>query len=86
MTLTIDKAGRIVLPKRVRDRLHLHPGANLSLEEIPEGLIVRPVRRKPSLVEEDGILVHMGEPPANYDWNRVLEDERDERLREIAGL
>ncbi len=36
MKTTLDKAGRIVLPKKVRDRLHLKPGAKFKLEVVGE--------------------------------------------------
>ncbi len=31
-TVILDKAGRLVLPKPIRDRLHLHAGAKLRVE------------------------------------------------------
>lgn len=86
MTLKVDKAGRIVLPKRVRDRFHLHPGSDLTLEEGPDALLLRPVQRRASLVDRKGILVHLGQAPPRFDWSRLVEDERDDRLRDVAGL
>ncbi len=32
MDLTLDRFGRVVIPKRVRDRLGLHPGSRLRLD------------------------------------------------------
>ena len=86
MNLKMDKAGRIVLPKKVRERLRLRPGATLTMEERPEGILLRPVARRASLVEEQGILVHLGQAPADYIWSCAVEDERDERLADVAGL
>jgi AbrB family looped-hinge helix DNA binding protein len=37
-TITLDKAGRIVLPKVIRDRLRLSPGAKLRAEVIGDKL------------------------------------------------
>ena len=34
MTLKIDKAGRVVPPKPVRDRLRLRAGSDLEIEEL----------------------------------------------------
>ncbi len=85
MTLKIDKAGRIVLPKPLRDRLRLHPGASLDVEESAEGVLLRPLKRRASLVERDGLLVHLGRLPAGFDWNRTVEEMREERIREVAG-
>ncbi len=37
MTLRIDNAGRIVVPKPIRDRLGLRPGTELEVSEGPDG-------------------------------------------------
>jgi AbrB family looped-hinge helix DNA binding protein len=50
MTLKIDKAGRIILPKPVRDRLQLREGSELDLEEHPDGVTLRPVEQKSSML------------------------------------
>ena len=34
MTATLDKAGRIVLPKKLREKLHLKPGAKFNIEVV----------------------------------------------------
>ena len=86
MQLKIDSAGRIILPKQVRDRLRLRAGSNLELEEHPEGLMLRPVSQKPSMVKKDGMWVHLGKLPRGFDWNRIIDDERDERIREVIGV
>ena len=85
-TLKIDRAGRVVIPKPVRDRMRLDPGADIEMEETAEGLLLRKISQKPSLVEQHGILVHLGKPPKNFDWQGILEDERAERTRDIPGL
>ncbi len=84
MTVKIDKAGRIVVPKNVRDRLRLHAGADLAMEETPEGILLKPVRRRPSLIEKNGFLVHRGQAPNSFEWSRLLEDNRDERIEDLA--
>jgi AbrB family looped-hinge helix DNA binding protein len=55
MRATIDKAGRVVIPKALRDRLGLAPG---EVEITADGAAVRvePVSGE-SLVERDGRLV-----------------------------
>ena len=37
MTLKIDSAGRVIIPKPVRDRLGLHADSDLDLQETPDG-------------------------------------------------
>jgi AbrB family looped-hinge helix DNA binding protein len=79
MTLRIDKSGRIVVPKPLRERWGFKPDTELEVVEQPGGVLLRPVGQRPSMIRVDGIWVHQGlaEPGAN--WDRVLEDVRDER-------
>jgi len=86
MTIKIDKAGRIVLPKPVRDRFRLRPGSDLELEERPEGVILRPVEQQPSMIQKKGIWVHLGKAPRGFDWASAVDSFRDERLKETSGL
>jgi AbrB family looped-hinge helix DNA binding protein len=41
-TVTIDLAGRLVLPKAVRERLHLRAGSKLNLEIIADKIELTP--------------------------------------------
>ena len=86
MTLKIDKAGRIVLPKPVRDRLGLHEGSDLEIQETPDGIILKPAGRRPAMVRKQGLWVHTGAMPAGYDIVKAIEDDREERIRHLAGL
>ena len=67
MTLKVDKAGRVILPKPVRDRLGLQAGSDLEVAETPDGLLLKPANRKPSLVRKGSFWVHMGEIPTGHD-------------------
>jgi AbrB family looped-hinge helix DNA binding protein len=42
--LTIDKAGRVVIPKSLREELHLEPGDALEMESAGEQITLRPIR------------------------------------------
>ena len=55
--LTIDKAGRIVIPKPLREELHLEPGDDLELESAGEEITLRPVRGTGPLTQEHGVWV-----------------------------
>ena len=83
MELKIDKAGRIVVPKPLRERLGFKPDTELEAVEQPEGVLLKRIEQKPSMVKVDGLWVHQGraEPAAN--WQRVLEDVREERIESI---
>jgi AbrB family looped-hinge helix DNA binding protein len=50
----IDKAGRIVVPKKLRDAMHLTPGTRLSVEQSGDRLVLAPSVDRAQLVIEDG--------------------------------
>jgi len=86
MNIKIDKAGRLVLPKRVRERFRLRAGADLELEEHPEGLILRPVARRASMAQKKGIWVHLGKIPEGLDWDDLVDAVREEHIKDATGL
>lgn len=85
MKLKIDKAGRIVVPKPVRERLGLEAGRDLEMQETTEGLLLKPVALRPSLVRAGRFLVHTGQLPRDYDILKAVADQREEQLRKLAG-
>ena len=85
MTLRIDRAGRIVVPKPIRDRLGLQPGSALELEETPDGLRIRAQEHAASLTKKDGFLVYTGELPPGFDVLHAIERDREDRIRKMRG-
>ena len=86
MTIKIDKAGRIVLPKPVRERLNLREGSELVIEERSDGLTLRPVEQRSSMVQEKGLWVHLGKVPRGFDWGSVVESIHEERIKDASGI
>jgi AbrB family looped-hinge helix DNA binding protein len=85
MEATLDKFGRIVIPKRVRDDLGLEPGSVLKVEERGDKILLSPVSEDPAAALEwkGGVLVFTGE--ALEDLTNVVERDREERLAHLAG-
>lgn len=81
MKLRMDESGRIVFPKPLRKQLGLTSGAELEAVEQPGGLLLRPIQQQPSMVQVDGLWIHQGTAEPDANWDRVLEDVRDERTR-----
>ena len=86
MNLKIDSAGRLILPKRIRDRLRLTAGSILNSKNIPDELVLRPKEQTPAVVQRNGRWVYVGEVPDGFDWDAMVENDREERDREILGL
>ncbi len=85
-TLTVDKAGRVVLPKPVRDELQLSAGDSLELEISGEQIVLRPVRGRVGMRKKQGIWVlDFDEPISAAATNSVLRDIRRERERAALG-
>ena len=55
MLVSIDRVGRVVIPKEIRDRLSLGPDASLEIDTDGDGIRLTPVRRRGRVViEVDG--------------------------------
>jgi len=80
----VDKAGRVVLPHRVRRQFNLSPGDELDLEVTPDGIFLRSRSRRGDLVSENGLLVHDGEPVG--DLVEAVEMARASRDADLLGL
>jgi AbrB family looped-hinge helix DNA binding protein len=85
MKLHLDKSGRVVLPKPLRQRLGLRAGTTFEAIEAAEGLLLRPVTERPSLIVRNGFLVHTGQATRGFDWQQISDDLEEERLRDILG-
>ncbi len=78
--LTIDKAGRVVIPKPLREELHLEAGDALEMETAGEQITLRPVRGTGPLTKEHGVWVfHSGEPLPASATDEMLQKIREER-------
>ena len=74
MEAVIDQAGRIVLPKAIRDALGLLPGTKVDISPYGAGAQIVPAGRTARLVEENGALVAAGETPVDDDMVFALID------------
>ena len=83
MELRIDKAGRIVVPQPLRERLGFRPDTEPMAMEQPEGVLLKRVEQRPSMVRVDGLWVHQGSAEPGANWDRILEDVREERIESV---
>lgn len=84
--VTLDRAGRVVLPKAVRDEMHLSPGDTLDLSVKGDEVTLRPTRGATPLRKERGVWVfRTGEPLAADEADETLRAIRAQRHRRITG-
>jgi len=87
-TIVVEKAGRILLPKPVRDALQINPGAPLKLETFNDHIVLRPVRRGNRLYKKHGVWVLSANstvPLSAETINRAIRRVRAERERHVLG-
>ncbi|HJU09378.1 MAG TPA: AbrB/MazE/SpoVT family DNA-binding domain-containing protein [Candidatus Binataceae bacterium] len=83
MELKIDKAGRIVVPKHLRDRLGFTANSALDAIEQPDGVLLKRREQAPSMIKTNGVWVHQGEPEAGANWDRLVGQVREERTQSV---
>ncbi len=79
--ITLDKAGRVVIPKSLREHMHLAAGDTLQLEQEGERITLRPVRAQATLKKEYGVWVYQGER-TDVSIPEVIDREREKHARE----
>jgi AbrB family looped-hinge helix DNA binding protein len=84
--VTIDKAGRIVLPKPLRDELQLSPGDTLDLSVEGDQVTLRPRRSVSALQKKQGVWVFStGKPMISDEAAETLRKVREQRDRHNTG-
>ena len=82
--LAMDKAGRIVLPKPLRDRFRLKAGSHLELDVREDHVRLTPVVEKPTLAKESGWWVYQGQADSLEELEDAVRRHRDERLEDLT--
>lgn len=84
-TVTIDKAGRVVIPKEIRTELRLEAGDSLALETEGERVTLRPLHVATPLRKERGVWVFHGSKPLSLEEaNQIVRDAREERSNRVV--
>jgi AbrB family looped-hinge helix DNA binding protein len=87
MTLALDKMGRLVVPKALRDRFALKPGDELDVTLESDGIRLRPIAPPQPMTVQNGILVCSSELPVSaWDLASFIDHQRDQRSQELGGL
>lgn len=85
-TVELDKLGRIVVPKKVRDAVGLRAGDPLKIEVRGNEVVLRAQRNHRGLYKEDGLWVYeSGASMTDDDVNRWITEDRERRMRYVSG-
>jgi AbrB family looped-hinge helix DNA binding protein len=80
--LIVDRAGRVVLPKQLREQFNLHPGSQLEIALGPNHVELKPAETAMMLRRKSKLWIHHGRAQASLD--RAVTNTREERLRAVA--
>jgi hypothetical protein len=67
------------LAKTIASAPGLSLGTTFEAKEVTEGLLLRITGLRPSLIGQDGFLVHTGRPTRVFDWLRLSGQARDSK-------
>ena len=81
---TIDRAGRVVIPKSIRDRAGLQAGTEIDIR-LDNGVveISQPLPQGRVIEREGFLLWEAGEPPTGDDVLDAIQQDREDRMQEI---
>ncbi len=86
MSITIDGAGRLVIPKSIRDELNLVPGSELEIDASGTEIRLRLAGTEPRLIRKNGVLVHHGTGKADLDIAAFIRAERERGTASEVGI
>ncbi len=82
LTLTIDKFGRVVIPREVREALHMKAGTKLEVAlETDSSIVLKVIYEEPEIEYRNGWPTIKG--PADFDIVETIKEERERRSRKI---
>ncbi len=81
MVITLDKFGRVIIPKKFRKRLGIDLGAALNISEDGERIVIEPIKEKEPILEKDGILIFTGK--LNGKADDIVKQDRKNRMKKL---
>jgi AbrB family looped-hinge helix DNA binding protein len=81
MITTLDKFGRVIIPKRLREHLGINSETALNISEDNKRIVIELVKEKTPIVNRDGILVFTGKLEKKR--NDLIRSDRNKRMRKL---
>jgi len=81
----MDRFGRVVIPKSIRDALGFAAGTELRVRKKGKEIVLVPTGHSPLLKRKGHVLVFAG-GEATGDITDIIEKVREERIRQTLGL
>jgi len=81
MITTLDKFGRVIIPKRLREYLGINSETALNISEDNKRIVIELVKEKTPIVNRDGILVFTGKLEKKR--SDLIRSDRNKRMRKL---
>lgn len=81
MITTLDKFGRVIIPKRLRERLGINNKSALNISDDGKRIVIEPIEDKEPLVNRNGILVFTGKLEDKK--SDLIKSDRNKRIKKL---
>jgi AbrB family looped-hinge helix DNA binding protein len=81
MVTTLDKYGRVIIPKKVREHLGIDTKSSLNISEDGKRIIIELIKEKAPIVDRDGILVFTGKLEDKK--SELIKSDRNKRMKKL---
>ena len=87
-TVTMDSSGRLVIPRNIRDQLHLRSGSRLNLEVKGDGVFLAPLPNEDARIVKRGarLVIETSGILSDDDVRNAIVADREERVNKLSGL
>lgn len=79
----IDDFGRMVIPKKIRDKPGIIKGSEIQIDTMDEGIIIRKKEEKLLIEDKEGILAVWSETTGPVDSS--IQKDREDRMKKILN-
>lgn len=83
MITTLDKFGRVIIPKRFREQLGINSKSTLNISEDGKRIVIELVQEKKPIVDRNGILVFTGN--LENKKSDLIKSDRNRRMKKLLA-
>ncbi len=83
MVTTLDKFGRVIIPKRFREQLGINSKSTLNISEDGKRIVIELVQEKKPVVDRNGILVFTGNLEDKK--SELIKSDRNKRMHKLLA-
>ena len=84
MIITLDKYGRILIPKKIRKLLGIGPQSQLIIKEQGDSIVIQPLKTENTWIKKRNLLVYTGNLENRE--SDLISDIREERDNQLLGM